>query len=105
MIDRPPRPVTSFIGRGEELRAIENELRHHWVVTLTGVGGSGMLAGRFLGLGRCECEEAPFSWDTTQFVRSAFVELESGADDEVSQGSGDEDLARPGEVADACADV
>ena len=39
--DRLPHPVTSFIGRDEELRAIADALESHRVVTLTGIGGSG----------------------------------------------------------------
>jgi predicted ATPase/class 3 adenylate cyclase len=39
--DRLPHPVTSFIGRDEELRAIADALEAHRVVTLTGIGGSG----------------------------------------------------------------
>jgi predicted ATPase/class 3 adenylate cyclase len=39
--DRLPHPVTSFIGRANELRAIVVELQSHRVVTLTGVGGAG----------------------------------------------------------------
>jgi predicted ATPase/class 3 adenylate cyclase len=39
--DRFPRPVTSFVGRAEELHAIVEALRTRRVVTLTGVGGAG----------------------------------------------------------------
>ena len=52
-----------------------------------------------------EGEDAPVTWHALELVHSAFVELESGADDEVAQCAGDEDFAWPGQVADACANV
>jgi predicted ATPase/DNA-binding CsgD family transcriptional regulator len=36
-----PAPVSSFIGREQELREIEQRLRGHRLVTLTGTGGTG----------------------------------------------------------------
>jgi predicted ATPase/DNA-binding SARP family transcriptional activator len=36
-----PAPLTSFVGRAEELRRIHNLLKNHRLVTLTGTGGMG----------------------------------------------------------------
>ncbi|MDN5854115.1 MAG: hypothetical protein L0K86_14950, partial [Actinomycetia bacterium] len=36
-----PRPLTSFVGRDDELRAIRAVLDEHRLVTLAGPGGGG----------------------------------------------------------------
>jgi predicted ATPase len=63
-----PLPVTSFVGRAEELRAVARALSHSRLVTLTGMGGVGKTrlaletAGQVLPLfadGAWLCELAP----------------------------------------------
>ncbi len=36
-----PRPLTSFVGRADDLRRVSTELDRHQVVTLTGIAGTG----------------------------------------------------------------
>src|SRR5262249_60673265 len=62
-------------------------------------------AGRLAGSGGARRVQVPSTGDALQRVVTAIVELDSRPRDQVPDGAGDQDLARPGDPQHPCPDV